>query len=124
MACFHRVVAVGFLLPGHALSCLERGSKAADTKAFGRPARISARFESKPGGGGHVVFSREDRPDVPERLIIEPHPTGWYAAAFLTESDYRRTDEVFLEQIRVWLADLFQLKPIAENTPSVGRPAS
>lgn len=115
MASFFRVIQVGFLLPSHALAVLQSGRPAVNGAAFGRRCAIAVRFEPKVGGGGHVLFSSDTDPESVQRLIIEPHARGWLAAVFLTEADYQRPDEAFVVQIRIWLAEMFQLSPEAEG---------
>ncbi len=115
MTSFFRVIQVGFLLPSHALAVLQRERTSEAGSMFGKRCTLSVRFEPKVGGGGHVLFEADSHPEFVQRLIVEPHAQGWLAAVFLTEAVYKRPDKDFLTQIRVWLAELFQLAPEAEG---------
>lgn len=114
MNAFYRVVNVGFLLPSNALAALSRPLSAKETHYFGKRAAVAARFESKPGGGGHIAFFREDRPEAVDRIVIEPHARGWAVAAYVTDASSRRADDALVEQIRLWLFDLFGIRPSDE----------
>jgi hypothetical protein len=112
-----RVVALGWPLQADAVQRFRKSVAEGETASFPRRALVLATFEPKAGGGGHVVFTRPDKPDEEDRIVIEPATIGWTAAAYVTAADYRRPDEAYEALARERLFDLFGLKIDPEPDP-------
>jgi len=112
---FHRVTWIGAIFPRPLLARLRDGAHRAPVRWGGRTVAMSAAFENKPGGGGHVRFFRQDDGNDVGRLVLEPDENGWLAAAWIGPRDYDREDVEVRIQALEWLRELFGALPIGEH---------
>ncbi len=107
MTAFHRVVGMSLPLSADALRLFAEGSAAKSSTYGGKPVELSVEFEPKVGGGGHLLFRRSRADGDPSRLIIEPVLDGATAVAWVTDADYRLSDDHCRTEVSRWLKDVF-----------------
>jgi hypothetical protein len=115
---FHRVVALSVQLAREDLARLEKGVVSAETVWFGRTVRVSASFEAKPGGGGHVVIRPASGRDV--RFVVEADSKAVRVVACVIGPDFRHEDDEYRKSVERWLRDVFKASPLIDEGRSEG----